>query len=440
MRYIMPSLLLAAGVLASAAQYRYDSYSAGRNFFTDGQEWKFRRPASNGLPERSYSVKVLGDTAVSYYMDYYGEVVRVDQPTKIILLETDDKSEKPRRFAAYEWDAEVYVYSDKAKDFVQMLNFNKKEGVKFLFNGEKWSADFADYVYPASRLLKRYRCSGVGLDKNASWIYRIGADRIYLSESKWASGEGTLEFVSYYDPLDNHTYGPEVFGSPTFEPDNACYPEGREWVFNSGYYERRGQSRPASMKVGGTKNLNHVVCREVTFSLDNTDGETALVCSHDGVMYSQGYMGMLTPRYDFRLQPGMRALRDVPQSEVKAVDRIEVNGRSLRRITFKGVDSGSEWKYWVEGFGGNSSNDMLPYEEMDDMSEIYMPGSFIECRQGEEVLFEAADFLREGSGLHSMLASGSDTPVYMTLDGKILSSPLPGCLIIRPGKKSIFKQ
>lgn len=439
--YLTLALLTFATALVYGATYRYDSYSPGRNFFSDGQQWTFlHRGADGSLSGRTYTATVAGDTAVSYYMDYYGEIVRVDQPCKIIRLNSSSSEKFEKRFAAYEWDAEIYVYSDLAQDFVQMLNFNKKEGAKFLYGGEKWQADRVDYTSPGPRLMKRYACSRMSDGRTSSWAYRAGADRLWLFDGKWDEN-GMLELSSYFDPQDGMEYTTGIFSVPSFIPDNAFYPEGREWTYQSKYYESRGENRLVTMRVGEEKEYFHVPCREVGYSLEDSDsdGETGLVCSDGQVMYAPGYMGLLSPQYDFRLQPGERALRDEPDSEVVARDVIEIDGRNLIRLVFKGKDKNSDWKYWVESIGGNSANDMLPYEEMDDPSEIYRRGSFVELRQGTDVLFEASDFGKEGSGICNFTEEqGSDAIRIVSLDGKLMKTPRPGSLILLPdGRKHL---
>lgn len=426
----------------TAQGYRYDDYSQGRSFFSDGQEWKFTRHTADGIAsDYAMTAKVLGDTAVSYYMDYYGEVVRVDQPSKIIRVVSEDPSVSEKRYAAYEWDAEIYVYSDKAKEFVQLLTFNKKENVKTLYNGEKWQFNTVDYIYPGNILMKRCATGAMYSDKTSDWIYRIGADRLWLSETKWEN-PGYLQMESYFEPKEGVTYTPEVFESETFTPDNLYYPDGKEWIYRSAYYEKKGQQDVyVHQKVEEPEEFEHVMCKKVSYVLEGSDsGETALVCSHDGVMYERGYMGLLSPRFDFRLSVGDRALADAEDSEVTAVDQIEVNGEIRRRLTFKGLTAGTQWKYWVEGIGANAGNDMMPREEMEDLSEIYFPGSFIRCEENGETKFEAPDFAADPAGVCTVTGENdaNEGTVYQ-IDGMRVTDLRPGAIVIKSGRKYLLR-
>ena len=447
--YIFLSFILFSGIVSSlnaiGATYRYDDYSEGRKFFSDGQEWKFSRISSNGQPTGyTLEAKIEGDTAISYYMDYYGEIVRVDQPCKIIKVSSDAPDAKPASYAAYEWDAEIYVYSDSTSSFVQILNFQKKENVKFLYNGEKWQVDRADYVYPKGRLLKRYNCSALNSDVSSSWIYRVGADNILLNADRWGS-DGSLRLENYYDPEEEVYYSAEDFDAPSFQPDNAYYPEGKEWVYVSGYYQNKGDyTKLAHSKVSGSGEMDHVDCKKLNYWLEGseTNTETALVCSHDGVMYERGYMGLLSPRYDFRLRKGDRAVKDVAASEVTGVEDIEINGQSLRCIHFKGTNRGtSNWNCWIEGIGSDDAADMLPYSEMESLSEIYFPGKFVNCLQGDNVIFTPSDFSAAATGDSGIdgVVQISDTPQKgYTLDGLESKEIAPGRIVIRNGRKYLF--
>lgn len=429
----------------SVSGYRYDDYSEGRFFFSDGQEWIFRRLDSNNV-ESPYRIKarVVGDTTISSYMDYYGEVVRVDQPCKIIRVISDAPDVPERRFAAYEWDAEIYVYSEEARDFVQMLIFNKSENVKFLNSGEKWNTDRVDYVSPHGRLLKRYSCSGVGIDKASKWIYRVGADCLWLNSSKWVDS-GSLRLVSYYDPKDNVTYYPEDFEVESFTPDNKFYNDGKEWIYHSGYYEQRGNSDVfVHMVVDGDEEIEHMQCKRISYFLEGSEvGHTTTACSADGIMYERGYMNILTPRFNFNVVPGDIININDPASEVIGVDYVEVLNNHYKRIIFKGESSDSEWKYWVEGIGGNGTNDGLPYEEMENLSDIYIPGTFVKCIENGEVIFEQNDFCMGRSSIDSLPADYESNfeeriKIY-TLEGVQTKNLAPGRIIVRQGNKYLLK-
>ena len=444
-KFLIFSLFLLTGYsVGMSATYRYDDYSEGRNFFANGQEWKFSKIDREGKDTGfKIEAKVVGDTAVSYYMDYYGEIVRVDQPSKIIKVSSDDPDYKPKSFAAYEWDAEIYVYSDKAQEFVQILNFQKKENVKFLYNGEKWQVDRADYVYPKGRLLKRYNCSKLNSEVTSNWIYRVGADNLQLSATKWDL-DGTLKLESYYDPDDDVEYTPDAFELSAFEPDNAYYPEGKEWIYVSGYHQNKGDyTKLAHSKVSGLGEVDHVACHKLNYWLEGSEDstETAFVCSHDGVMYERGYMGLLSPRYDFRLKVGDRALKNVPESEVTKVDEIEKDGKTLRRIRFKGNSrAASKWDYWVEGIGSNNASDMLPYSEMESLSEIYFPGQFVNCLQDGKVIFSPSDFSTGDSGVNQIEQDNVLSGKEYTLDGLENRGIAPGRIVIRNGKKYLIER
>lgn len=452
----MASRILSATALAailtlqlSAAEYHYDDYSAGRSFFTDGQEWIFSRADRNGT-QSAYSVKatVTGDTVISSYMDYMGDIVRVDQPCKSIRVTTDEPGAKPQHFAAYEWDAEVYVYSDMAKDFVMLLNFNKPENIKILYNGEKWNTDRVDYVAPHGRLLKRYACSGVGTDKSSRWIYRVGADRVWLSDSKW-SNPGSLTLVSYHDPKDDATYLPEDFDADTFVADNKFYTDGKEWIYLSAYHESKGNPDvPVHAKVSADQEADHVNCKRIDYFIEGNDSEySSTVCSAGNVMYERGYMDMLVPRFDFNLTPGDRAVDREAMSEVVGVDYVSVNDINRKRIIFKGESKDSAWKYWVEGIGGNAGNDALPREEMEDMPEAYVPGTFVRCIEDGRTVFEQSDFNKDRSGIE--VVGTDDAPGILngnafTLDGLrstgITSSGISGGrIVVIAGQKYLLK-
>lgn len=444
MKYRSMFILIAIPVLSVmvAHGYRYDDYSAGRSFFSDGQEWKFTRHNADGvMSDYAVTAKVLGDTVISYYMDYYGEIVRVDQPCKIIQVISDKSGVSEKRYAVYEWDAEIYVYSDKAKEFVQLLTFNKKENVKILYCGEKWQVGTVDYIYQADRLMKRCRTNALNSDKSSDWVYRIGASRLWLSENKWEN-PCCLEMVSYREPKGGEMLTADVFDSDTFVPDNSCYPDGREWVYNSAYYENRGQQDIlVHQRVEGPEEFEHIMCKKVSYRLEDRDSEeTGLVCSHDGIMYERGYMGMLMPRFDFRLEVGERALPNVPDSEVVAVDDIEVKGYIRRRLTFKGLTNDSQWKYWVQGIGANSGNDMLPREEMEDLSEIYYPGSFVRCEENGKIVFSAEDFQTPPAGVRSVNVNDEDeSELVYQLNGTRVSTLRPGAIMIKSGRKYLLR-
>jgi len=423
--------------------YRYDDYSQGRSFFSDGQEWKFTRHDKDGLAsEYEVTAKVQGDTAISYYMDYYGEIVRIDQPSKIIRVISEDPQVSEKRYAAYEWDAEIYVYSDKAQEFVQLLTFNKKEGMKILYNGEKWQFRTVDYIYPADRLMKRCCTGAMYSDKTSDWIYRIGADHVWLTDTKWEN-PGMLQLVSYFEPEGNITYPAEVFETETFTPDNLYYPEGKEWVYCSAYYEKRGENNVfVHQTVEEPMEFEHVSCKKASYRIEGKDSsETAPVCSHDGVMYERGYMGMLSPRFDFRLSKGDHALPDAADSEVTAVDRIEVNGEIRRRLTFRGLQSGSHWQYWVEGIGANSGNDMLPRDdETEGLSEIYFPGTFVRCEENGVIKFSASDFDADSSGLHTITdEKEADGEKVYRIDGIRVPGHTPGAIMVKSGRKYLLR-
>lgn len=436
--------LAVAGISALTGRgYRYEDYSQGRSFFAEGQEWKFTRHGVDGTAaEYEVTAKLVGDTTISSYMEYGGEYVRVDQPCKSVRVVSEDPQVPEKRYAVYEWDAEVYVYSDKTKEFVQMLTFNKTDGVMILYNSEKWQVGQTDYIYPESRLLKRCALSAKNSQDRASvWVYRVGADRLWLSETKWEN-PGYLQLVSYYDPKDEVTYTSEVFESDTFVPDNLYYPDGKEWVYSSAYYEKKGDPGVyVHQNVESSEEFEHVECKRVSYALEGREsGETALVCSHDGVMYERGYMGMLTPRFDFRLEVGDRALEDVPDSEVAAADVIEVNGEIRRRLTFKGLAAGSEWKYWVEGIGANAGNDMMPREEMDDLSEIYYPGTFVRCDENGETKFSDTDFNTDPAGAAPVVMDADEDGgrVYR-IDGVCVRGLQPGAIVIKSGRKYLLR-
>ena len=438
------SLAVGLTLQLSAATYHYDDYSAGRSFFSDGQEWIFSRFDQNGT-ETAHSLKatVTGDTVISSYMDYYGETVRVDQPCKAIRLTSDEPGSTPQTFAAYEWDAEIYVYSDVAKDFVMLLNFNKPENIKILYNGEKWSTDRVDYVAPHGQLLKRYVCSGVGTDKSARWIYRVGADRIWLSTSKW-SNPGSLRLVAYHDPGNDATYLPEDFNAPTFVADNKFYPDGREWIYRSGYHESKGNPEVLiHAKVSADQEAEHINCKRIDYFAEGKDSEySSTVCSAGGVMYERGYMNMLVPRFDFNLVPGDRAVAREPMSEVTGVDYVSVSDISRKRIIFKGESTDSAWKYWVEGIGGNAGNDALPREEMEDMPDAYIPGTFVRCIEDGRTVFEQEDFSKGRSGIETVnddYASDINDSESFTLDGLHAAGMSRGRIIVIRGKKYLLK-
>ncbi len=438
--YITALAILCSWLTSSG--YRYDDYSQGRSFFCDGQEWTFVRNNVDGIAsDYKETARVIGDTAVSYYLDYYGDIVRVDQPCKIIQVISEGPSVLERRFAAYEWDAEIYVYSDKNKEFVQLLNFNKKENGKMLYCGEKWQVNTVDYIYPEDRLMKRCATGAMSSDKRSNWIYRIGADRLWLSDTKWEN-PGFLELQSYYEPKGNVTFSVDVFDTDTFVPDNLYYPDGKEWIYSSAYYEGKGQNEVyVHQKVEDSEEFEHVMCKKVSYRLEGSDSqETALVCSHDGVMYERGYMGLLTPRFDFRLSVGERALDDVPESEVMSVGNIEVNGVILRRLVFRGLATGSQWQYWVEGIGANAGNDMMPRDEMEDLSEIYYPGRFIRCEENGQTKFTANDFSIGMACLNQVIDGKEfeDSKVYQ-IDGKCVKGVTPGAIIIKSGRKYLLR-
>lgn len=430
-----------------ASAYRYADYSAGRSFFSDGQQWTFRRADASGV-ESAYSInaRVVGDTVISSYMDYYGDVVRVDQPCKAISVTTDEPGVPERRYAAYEWDAEVYVHSAKTSDFVQMLGFNKRENVKILYCGEKWSIDRVDYVNPHGRLLKRYACSGVGLGKSSKWIYRVGADTLWLNSNKWAA-PGYLRMVNYYDPKDDATYLPQDFVAAVAVPDNKHYADGKQWVNLSAYDEKRGnEPRQVVMTVTGSEEADHIACKRVEYAIDGeASGHASTVCSIGDVMYERGYMDILSPRYDFSLKPGDMALEGVPESEVVGIDRLSVGGIDRKRIIFKGEKTDSPWKYWVEGIGGNGFNDCLPWEEIEDlmdMPEQYIPGTFVKCIEGGKTAFEQKDFSEGRSAIEQISVDGNllidaNTPAY-TLDGRRAAGLAPGRIVIIKGRKYLL--
>lgn len=435
------ALLAGATVCIHAAEsaYRYDDYSAGRSFFSDGQEWVFIRNSSDGGEGFRIKATVTGDTVISSYMDYYGQTVRVDQPCKAISVVSDDPSRARRSFAAYEWDAEIYVYSDNAREFVMMAAFNRPENVKFLDCGEKWSVGRVDYVAPKGRMLKRYTCSAVAGDRSSVWVYRAGADRVWINESKWDEG-GSLSLVSYSDPADGSVWTPEDYMADTCVPDNRFYSEGKEWIYKSAAAERRGDpDKLVHMEVGEEMLSEHMPCRMAAYHAEGEPvGHESTVCSLGDVMYERGYMGMLVPRFDFGIGQGERADSGDLSSEVAGIDYIEINGVSRKRILFKGENSASVWNYWVEGIGAPSGDGLLRRDDFDDMPDVYVPGSFVRCVEGGHTVFEAADF---SVGRSSVGELNEDSPhqekEMYTAGGMRCSGATTGSIVICRGKKYV---
>lgn len=159
------------------------------------------------------------------------------------------------------------------------------------------------------------------------------------------------------------------------------------------------------MVVDGDEEIEHMQCKRISYFLEGSEvGHTTTACSADGIMYERGYMNILTPRFNFNVVPGDIININDPASEVIGVDYVEVLNNHYKRIIFKGESSDSEWKYWVEGIGGNGTNDGLPYEEMENLSDIYIPGTFVKCIENGEVIFEQNDFCMGRSSIDSLPA------------------------------------
>lgn len=426
----------------SYAAFEYVNYSEGRRFFADGQQWTFiRHREDENHPPVEVRARVEGDTAISTYMDYYGDIVQIVQPCKKIIVTHANDPQTEKRYAAYEWDAEVYVHSEKVNDFVQMLGFCRKENVKFLFCGEKWNAEHVDYTAPHGEPLKRCVCRSMVAEKSYVSLYKAGADRVWLSGSKWTEG-GMLELAEYHAP-DGTLYSPADFEAPLFVPDNAMYPEGKEWVYASRYHETHGNpDRLVHMRVEDDETLDHVACKRAVYSLDGGEaGHASAVCSHDGVMYERGYMGLLNPRFDFNIVAGDLAKAGLADSRVTGIDISERDGVKRRRINFAGEsNTDSEWKYWVEGIGGNAGNDMLPWSEMEDFPEIYMPGTFSVCNEMGFETYSLADFSAGRSDVGEMFAhAGANEGNIYTLDG-LKAHLAPGRLVVCGGRKLLLRR
>ena len=101
--------------------------------------------------------------------------------------------------------------------------------------------------------------------------------------------------------------------------------------------------------------------------------------------------------YDFNLQQGdVSVVNDVTQQEVVAVDDVEVNEKSFRRMTLKETyvykgDSVSVTGYWVEGVG-SSFGLLLPNNWTAMDGPMYLES----CYEDGECIFYATDFYKSG--------------------------------------------
>ena len=114
--------------------------------------------------------------------------------------------------------------------------------------------------------------------------------------------------------------------------------------------------------------------------------------------------------YDFNLQPGdVKVVNDATKQEVMAIDGVEVNGDTFRRMTLKETyvyngDSVSVTGYWVEGVG--SSFGLLSPDNWTAMDGTFYLES---CIENGECIFSVSDFDKRGFDINTV-----DHPVDMT--------------------------
>ena len=78
---------------------------------------------------------------------------------------------------------------------------------------------------------------------------------------------------------------------------------------------------------------------------------------------------------------------------------------------------------------------------MESLSEIYFPGKFVNCLQGDNVIFTPSDFSAAATGDSGIdgVVQISDTPQKgYTLDGLESKEIAPGRIVIRNGRKCLF--
>ena len=110
--------------------------------------------------------------------------------------------------------------------------------------------------------------------------------------------------------------------------------------------------------------------------------------------------------YDFNLQQGdVKVINDVSKQEVLAIDGVEVNGKTFRRMTLKETyayygDTVSVTGYWVEGVG--SSFGLLSPDNWPAMGGTFYLES---CFEDGECIFTAADFDKQGIDINTGVES-----------------------------------
>ena len=96
----------------------------------------------------------------------------------------------------------------------------------------------------------------------------------------------------------------------------------------------------------------------------------------------------------------------------------------------------------MEGIGGNAGNDALPREEMEDMPDAYIPGTFVRCIEDGRTVFEQEDFSKGRSGIETVnddYASDINDSESFTLDGLHAAGMSRGRIIVIRGKKYLLK-
>ena len=145
--------------------------------------------------------------------------------------------------------------------------------------------------------------------------------------------------------------------------------------------------------------------------------------------------------YDFNLQPGdVKVVNDATKQEVMAIDGVEVNGDTLRRMSLKETysyngDSVSVTGYWVEGVG--SSFGLLSPDSWTAMDGTFYLES---CLENGECIFSVTDFGKQGININTGVTTAENAGIVSNgilfdLQGRpVQGSPKHG-VYIQNGKK-----
>ena len=410
------------------------------DFFTEGQTWRIERISSTDPSD-------ITEIEVTVGKGEYGDAMSEKNgkewgfSANIYPLTIKANGVTIGNYAAAEGFGRLVVRLSASvfAKFQPFLQFDTRDQTSVIIGASTLPLSNVDYIFAGDYLRKRVECGDD--DGHSTYIFGIGAKEW---QGEFQGKSYTYRFVSM-TTAQGTEIDETVFDEPKAECDNSYWVQDRRWKYVTYYPGGEEPDRYSYYKVEGETILGptegNLTCRDYKYcdSDWNTLESAGPVVSTNNQVYTYDEYGQrFMLEYDFNIEVGERALIWNSNSEVEAIDEINVNGRNFRRIIFEGASKGGDWKYWVDGIGADGENTLIENFLRPTDGSWFRFGA---CYQGDECIFTYEDFFTPSGVEINETEEQSQTTddVMYDLQGRRVTNPEPGDITISNGQKVIYR-